>query len=1025
MLFCSVITHFPTIVGRTHLMMLLPVLLLLLPPTYLLSQYSDLHYQQFGMDDGLPTNSVYTVDQDSKGYIWVGTEAGLLRYDGYEFKNFTSEYGLIQNEIVSIRIDKMDRVWLNTTGPLCYFLQDSVYYLDNVRSPNIAWNFEMKEDAGGDLWFSYLSHIYRLSGKDLSIKNKIATIEGEGRLLGDVENGFWIYNGKDVINVQENESYDTISVDNAIVFRKRKSFFQKPYLLTESGGSLTSYNIYNGEKTNLVDGTFNCKDFIVEGNYLIGTDLSNGMEIYDFESFTKPLEDPVKLFSDHTIGGVFLDKDENLWIPTYKSGLYMIKPISEKVITEHQYVNTTRRPLESLAVNDDGSIIAGSEDGVLIRYSKGKFLENHISKGQDIIKRILDIETCGASGILMASDQGLLLFQDDSFTVLYDAASKKVDFFEGNCIISSYHAVFSVPLSYLKSLDSPLSSKSIFEDKNVNVFQRSRSYANSFHNPSDVWYATEEDGLHKISGDENIKYGNISNKLKSSIRDIIPLTKNAVAVASSGEGVQLITPDGHIIINTEAGLSSNIVKSLEYKGDKLYAGTIKGLSIIEFGDHFGEYSIEILDRSSGLITEQINDVVVVNDTIYMATHEGLLMVDDKNRPQTKKTKRPYLQVDEVLINDEVVNHLDGIELEPHQNNIIIRYTGVDVSSPTSLRYAFKMSGINDEWIYTRSRETHYSNLDADAYKFQVGVVTDNDIIVEPVSIEFIIKEPFIGSDIFKFLVLLVLLALLAFIVYAYNTYLQKTKLKDLVALRTKELDEKMEALEVVNSKMEQSNEALRNYAHITSHDLKSPLRNVGSFVQLLQKKNAKHFDSKDNEYVRYVSDGVKSMENTIDDLLAYSSLEKSEPTRPVPILDVVNQAIVDIAVTIEEKNAEIDIQGEFPILDGHFSRFKRLFQNLIENGLKYNVTDQPLIQITCASEENEYIFSVSDNGIGLDSKFSDKIFEMFQRLHDKQTYSGTGIGLAMCKKIVESYGGRIWVNSELNKGSTFLFTIPK
>lgn len=499
-----------------------------------------------------------------------------------------------------------------------------------------------------------------------------------------------------------------------------------------------------------------------------------------------------------------------------------------------------------------------------------------------------------------------------------------------------------------------------------------------------------------------------------------------VAVASSGAGVFLIKDHKIQSITIEQGLSSDVVHCLVANQNKLYAGTNKGLNIISFDENYVDYTIEIVDESSGLATDEIHGIAYRNDTTYLATHKGLLRIDDSRESTVSSKQLPSIQINEVLVNNE--QKLDGEEivLESYENSMKIKFMAIDVINSKKLRYAYRLRGFADEWIRTSSREKHYSNLPSGKYVFQVASVVENKILEDNSdSVEIVIKQKFSESIWLKILLGLVVISLLIIASYFYTTRAQKARLSELVAQRTRELDEKMAALEVVNKKLEISNESIRNYAYIASHDLKSPLRTVGSFVQLLSKKNEESFDAKDKEYARIATQGVANMSNTIDDILAYGALEKEEPSHPIDLNEVIKSVIVDLSVSIKEKSADVILASQFPKGEGHRIKLKRLFQNLIENGLKYNESEKPLIEINVKGQAPELTFSVKDNGIGIDPRYSDKIFKMFQRLHNGSTYSGTGIGLAMCHKIVESYGGKIWVVKNLEGGSTFYFTLPQ
>jgi len=225
------------------------------------------------------------------------------------------------------------------------------------------------------------------------------------------------------------------------------------------------------------------------------------------------------------------------------------------------------------------------------------------------------------------------------------------------------------------------------------------------------------------------------------------------------------------------------------------------------------------------------------------------------------------------------------------------------------------------------------------------------------------------------------------------------------------------------SELASSNAELERFAYIASHDLQEPLRMVSSFLQLLQKKYDAHLDEKANQYIRYAVDGSERMKALILDLLEYSRVGTGKG-----VFETVNMCEVMTGVSdifhdkIIASRGQIDI-GAMPVVKGDKVQLTQLIQNLISNALKYHGEGPPHVQVMAKEVSKGWQFSVRDNGIGIDPQFFDKIFIIFQRLHNKSDYSGTGIGLAICKKIVERHGGRIWVESSPGAGSIFHFTI--
>ncbi len=231
-------------------------------------------------------------------------------------------------------------------------------------------------------------------------------------------------------------------------------------------------------------------------------------------------------------------------------------------------------------------------------------------------------------------------------------------------------------------------------------------------------------------------------------------------------------------------------------------------------------------------------------------------------------------------------------------------------------------------------------------------------------------------------------------------------------------------LQTLMEELKRSNSDLEQFAYAASHDLQEPLRVVAGFVSLLEKKYKEKLDDKAHEYIEYSIDGVKRMQVLIKDLLAYSQVgTKGKTFKPTICSVALEQAIYNLHTAIEESGAEITYD-RLPTVSADTSQLTRLFQNLIGNAIKFRAEERLKIHITAERKGNEWVFSIRDNGIGIDPKFFDRIFVVFQRLHTREEYEGTGIGLAVCKKIVERHGGHIWVESEQGKGTTFYFTMP-
>jgi len=233
------------------------------------------------------------------------------------------------------------------------------------------------------------------------------------------------------------------------------------------------------------------------------------------------------------------------------------------------------------------------------------------------------------------------------------------------------------------------------------------------------------------------------------------------------------------------------------------------------------------------------------------------------------------------------------------------------------------------------------------------------------------------------------------------------------------------ALHAAHEELKRSNAELAQFAYVASHDLQEPLRMVSSYTQLLARRYADRLDGDAKEFMAYVVDGAARMKQLIEDLLAYSRVgTRGRQFHDVAVEAPLRRAIANLRAAIEEASASVSFDA-LPTVPADESQLAQLFQNLIGNALKFRSPSVPRIHVSCSEREREWEFSVADNGIGIEPQYFERIFMVFQRLHNKTEYPGTGIGLAICKKVVERHNGRIWVESVPDQGTTFHFTLPK
>jgi len=258
-----------------------------------------------------------------------------------------------------------------------------------------------------------------------------------------------------------------------------------------------------------------------------------------------------------------------------------------------------------------------------------------------------------------------------------------------------------------------------------------------------------------------------------------------------------------------------------------------------------------------------------------------------------------------------------------------------------------------------------------------------------------------------------------------GTHLTLDSLRRQLQAQNAQLQQEIDAREEIQRALQRSNSELEQLAYVASHDMQEPLRMVASYLQLVAQRYQGKLDADADEFIGFAVDGAKRMQALINDLLSYSRVgTKARPFSPTDGEAILATAISDLGMAIGETGARIT-HDPLPVVMADAMQLAQLFQNLLGNAIKFHGTEPPQVHIAAEPLGADWCFSVRDNGIGIAPEYFERIFVLFQRLHGRREYSGTGIGLALCKKIVERHGGRIWVESSPGAGSVFRFTIPR
>ena len=986
----------------------------------LIGQYSDDSKIHYTVNDGLPSSTCYDVIQDDRGFLWIATEGGLTKYDGYNFKTFTTSNGLVDNEVIKMEIDASGRIWLNTNRELSYMLNDSFYIFDQVLNSELNWNFKLQEDSHGLLWIVRANILMVYDAITLKPK-KLEDFSNAGAkdyfIAGVHDDAMYIVYNKSLYKFRGTNLVDIVPFDNYVTTLSHfNGFFQikSPYLYYSRQDELRKYHLNNGSDELFLKLDGKIRQLQIEDNeawILSENSLSNAQLNADGVIISTE-----KILNGALCSRFLFDTEKNLWAAIYKNGLMMLPPQKDNVhITDFGTYGSNN--LESILIHDN-KVILGSEKGDLYIKQNNEISSYNLNEDTRFpVNRIIDILPLGADGYLLSSDSGIHHVKDDEIRQVVSTNGKNIFMKDDRVLINCYNGLYDIAIDDLIDPEAKLGNANEVLNKVID----NRSYTSIVDKNNSLWSANVIDGLTKISGRDTFYFKTLSNIFNCTISRLLELDNGLICAVTKGEGVILIKDMTFKQISTKNGLSSNFCYDVSMSGNNIFVATNKGASIIDLEDFDKmKFSIKIIDMHNGLNSNEVQDVEYHNGELYLATNEGLVTYGLDRMTEIAETKQIFIE--EFLVNGENKPVKDSYSLKPHENNIRIKYISPDITSNQHTIYYYQLEGIDKEWIQTTSTETHYSNLIAGTYnfKYKLDSVTGDETVK---SIEIIIEPKFVESSMFKFLILSGIGCLFLIPLY-FSYHSQKRNLLNLlVQKKSSEVEEKMKLLELSNSRLVSSNKELEQFAYIASHDLQEPINTIKGFGEILKNKFDKETDPEALKMLDMISSSSTRMKSLVQDLLVFSRIGKEKKRSMIDMNELIENIMNDMTDRIASNGAKVNWEG-LPYILGYDVELRSLFQNLLSNAMKFQKEGvTPVVDISAREIDTGFEFSVKDNGIGIGAKHKERIFEIFQRLHNKDQYEGTGIGLAHCKKIVNLHNGTIWVESELGKGCNFKFTI--
>lgn len=1100
---------------RFHTCLVL-VLLVLLQYNDCIGQLSidrRLVFNNIGTEDGLPHSFVNVTIQDDHGFIWIGTNDGLCRFDSHEKykifkgKDVNIKGGLESSNISELHLATGNILYVGTRqgGLTIYDIENDSWetYMYNENDPTTISDDEIlsiHEDIKGRLWVGTENGLNLFNKETKTFKRYIAEPAQEGKLKAKAilsiseDNNGWIWVGTwdggmyllDIHPMSDDIYFRHFNPSGEVkrncIWNIYQDDYENYWVGSHTEGlylmsipdeanpndrswepTFLQYNYVIGDvksiPANYID------DITKDGNGNLWIATVFGVSIVPSELISEKFDGkhkPKLIFNnnksdqtiktsipDNNVVNVYRDNNNIMWLST-RAGCSRYNPLSNQIQDYKLFdLNYGMPNSQNYYVDNENKCwIAAGEKGLYLfdkETNSYKNILHHVLKHHQYTSAIYSKDY---ENIFIATARAIIRYNTKTKSV-------KEYFFELDALIdvrksyviqmiqdddwimwlSSENGLIKLDLKaeqFQYFQNDPLDSKSLVDN--------SVSQTLIDHN-GDIWFSTLN-GLSKLVKDnEKISFKNYkANKKVGGLRS------NKITALVDLDSIMIIgTRDGILGYNYEKEIFQEYLEDNEkINVNSMIAvpnGEVWGVglsSIFKFDP--STKKLLSFDYHEGASNAQYlrNSILLSQDTVLHFGHmSGFTEVNPFNF-KTNSTP-PNLAVTEVEVfnpdGHRQINMMHQHELEVNSDHysIEINFAALNYNRPEKTKYAYILEGFDQDWKYLdKNLSATYTNLDHGNYTFKVKAANEVGIWSKDTSLPITIKPSFFETNIAKIL-LLFLTGILIYLVIKFYTIRIQTRNKELQNFNNslnKEIQQR-EAIELelqkTNLELTRSNKELEQFAYIASHDLQEPLRITGSFIDLLGERYADVLDENAFKFIDFAKGGIGRMGLLIKNLLTFSKVGGTVlDFHKASTEEIVNEKLLDLAGLITDKNATIEL-GNLPQIVCEKNQIAMLFYNLINNAMKFNDKANPIVKISLQPSEypDMHLFSVSDNGIGIDPAHKDKIFEIFKRLHDKDQYDGTGIGLALCKKIVDRHGGNIWVDSVIGEGTTFNFTLAK
>ena len=1053
--------------------MLLLIILLITTNIVYVSAYNNINFKNITSEDGLLQGTVETIIQDDQGYIWLGTNDGLCRYNGYEFKIYKHdeelENSITNNYIVDIKQDNLGNIWVGTANGLSkidtktdlitnYNMNDEEKSLSHYNIGDIlitkSGDVLVGTSDGLNIYNEKKDEFYRIFNKDSDLSSQFI------RSLAEDENqNIWVAtnNGIDKIDIKNNKNiisfktghgkFDISENDIYVVRYDPKGYIWAGALkeglnrIDINTNEVKQYKNDDRDEKSL-PGNY-VKDILRDssGNLWVGTD--NGLAKYNeqtenFATYKNKIYDKTSLVNDEVFS---IQEDESglIWVGTY-AGISIFDPNTN---IEHY----KKDPFDENSISDnsihgiyedkDGLLWVGTNSKGVNVINRKNYNVKHLNKtskdypiSDDNINDVVGID----NKIFIATKNGLNEVDKDlktiniyntedgicnnNITALFADSKKNVWIGTANGI-----SVLNTNTNEIIDITDILTNHNI-EDQYIKVI-----YEDSKGN---YWVGCFIDGgLVKI--DPN----------KRTIENYRNKKEDKTSISSNNIRSIVEDKNGNIYIGTSYGLNklneSNNTFERYLEKDGLSNNTVYGLLVDDNNNLWASTNLGISKLDTNTMTFETFNIIdgfqgnEFNGRAYYKNKSGELFFGGINglnifRPNDINRSRyvPTVIFDEFKVNGKVYKDINNQEFKYDENTINISVFISNYKNTKNIQYMYKLEGVSDSWDISRSNNINYSDLAPGTYTLKIKARSYSGKVSDESAVKFIIKLPIWKSK------AAILIYLIIITIVIYRTINSVKRLDNLVKNKTLQLTKEMEKNDKLLKKVIELEKRKNNYFVNLSHELRTPLNVISSTEQLVTELNKSKDGigkSKLNGCMQVVRRNTKRLLNLINNIIDTAKIESGSyqlNIREHDIVYIVEEATLSLKDYIERKGIEliIDPEMEEKIIKCDEHEIERCIVNLVSNAAKFT-PEGGTIEVTIEDLDEKVKIIVKDTGIGIDKKYHDSIFNRFNQVIDQgaESKGGSGLGLTITKQIIDMHGGQISVESELGKGCKFIIIL--